>query len=64
MQPFKVAMPAGAVCNGTVAGQKNVCIVKLVNPSGAGPFGGCVPVQMVKTASACGGGVTAREFRA
>lgn len=34
--PFKVVMPAGATCNGTVAGQKNVCIVKLVNPSNAG----------------------------
>lgn len=34
--PFKVAMPAGASCSGTVAGQSNVCMVKLVNPSNAG----------------------------
>jgi hypothetical protein len=45
--PFKVAIPAGTTCTGTVAGQANACIVKLVNPSNAGPFGGCVPVQMV-----------------
>lgn len=45
--PFKVAIPAGTQCTGSAAGQSNMCIVKLVNPSGAGPFGGCVPVQMV-----------------
>ncbi len=43
--PFKVAMPANLACTGNVAGQVNACIVKLVNPSNAGPFGGCVPVQ-------------------
>lgn len=36
IQPFKVAMPDGAICTGTVAGQSNVCMVKLVNPSNAG----------------------------
>lgn len=34
--PFKVAVPAGTNCTGTVAGQSNVCMVKLVNPSAAG----------------------------
>lgn len=38
--PFKVAMPAGTTCTGSMAGQNNVCIVKLINPSNAGPFGG------------------------
>jgi len=54
--PFKVAIPAGINCTGTIAGQANACIVKLVNPSNAGPFGGCVPVQMVeeRAVSACG----------
>jgi hypothetical protein len=60
--PFKVAMPADAQCTGTVAGQTNVCMVKLVNPSGAGPFGGCVPVQMVGSNSTST--ATARKFRA
>lgn len=50
--PFKVAIPAGASCTGNIAGQANTCIVKLVNPSKAGPFGGCVPVQMVQSAAA------------
>lgn len=45
--PFKVNMPAGTTCTGTIAGQANTCLVKLVNPSNAGPFGGCIPVQMV-----------------
>ncbi|KAA8569681.1 hypothetical protein EYC84_001275 [Monilinia fructicola] len=43
--PFSVAIPAGITCTGTVAGQSNVCMVKIVNPSKAGPFGGCVAVQ-------------------
>ncbi|TGO55915.1 hypothetical protein BOTNAR_0234g00050 [Botryotinia narcissicola] len=43
--PFSVDIPAGITCTGTVAGQSNVCMVKVVNPSNAGPFGGCVAVQ-------------------
>ncbi|ESZ96483.1 hypothetical protein SBOR_3105 [Sclerotinia borealis F-4128] len=43
--PFSVAIPAGTICTGTLAGQSNVCIVEIVNPSKAGPFGGCVAVQ-------------------
>ncbi|ORY56351.1 uncharacterized protein BCR38DRAFT_355821 [Pseudomassariella vexata] len=50
--PFKVALPADMKCTGTVAGQSNICIVKLVNPSRAGPFGGCVPVQQVQPGAA------------
>jgi hypothetical protein len=50
--PFKVNIPADANCTGTIAGQANACIVKLVNPSKAGPFGGCVPVQMVQSGAA------------
>ncbi|OIW29279.1 hypothetical protein CONLIGDRAFT_645405 [Coniochaeta ligniaria NRRL 30616] len=62
--PFKVAIPAGTACTGTVAGQANTCIVKLVNPSNAGPFGGCVPVQMVGgNATAAAAGAAARRAR-
>lgn len=50
--PFKVNMPAGASCTGNIAGQANTCLVKLVNPSNAGPFGGCIPVQMVQPGAA------------
>jgi hypothetical protein len=44
--PFKFSIPEGVSCTGTVNGQSGVCMVKIVNPSKAGPFGGCVPVQM------------------
>jgi len=50
--PFQVAMPADMKCTGTIAGQSNTCIVKLVNPSNAGPFGGCVPVQQAGAGNA------------
>jgi hypothetical protein len=50
--PFKVAIPADTKCTGNIAGQANTCIVKLVNPSNAGPFGGCVPVQQVQAGAA------------
>lgn len=41
--PLVAKMPAGVSCTGTVAGVKNVCMVKCQNPSG--PFGGTVAVQ-------------------
>jgi hypothetical protein len=44
--PFAATMPAGTTCSGTVAGQSGVCLVKIVNPSNAGPFGGVIAVQM------------------
>jgi hypothetical protein len=44
--PLTAAIPAGQTCTGTVAGQANVCMVRCQNPARAGPFGGCVPVQL------------------
>jgi Egh16-like virulence factor len=44
--PFAATMPAGTTCSGTVAGQSGVCLVKIVNPSNTGPFGGVIAVQM------------------
>ncbi len=52
--PIKIAVPAGTTCTGTAGGQTNVCAVKIVNPSGAGPFGGVIMMQMAGT-----GGVAA-----
>jgi len=49
--PIAIQMPAGMSCSGTVAGQQNVCLVKIANPSGAGPFGGVVAMQMAGGAS-------------
>jgi len=50
--PLKAAIPAGQACTGTVAGQQNVCMVKCQNAARAGPFGGCVPVQMAQGGAA------------
>ncbi|TVY49073.1 hypothetical protein LOCC1_G001368 [Lachnellula occidentalis] len=44
--PIAISMPADMTCSGTVAGQSGVCLVKIANPSGAGPFGGVVAMQM------------------
>lgn len=49
--PIAVAIPAGMTCTGTVGGQSGVCLVKLVNPSAAGPFGGVVAMQIAGGAS-------------
>ncbi|EMD90521.1 hypothetical protein COCC4DRAFT_95241, partial [Bipolaris maydis ATCC 48331] len=51
-QPLTATVPAGMQCTGTVAGQSNVCMVRCQNPARAGPFGGCVPVQMAGAAAA------------
>lgn len=62
--PFKVNVPAGTTCTGNIAGQANTCIVKLVNPSKAGPFGGCVAVQQQPAGGAApaAGAATARRM--
>ncbi|KAH9866121.1 hypothetical protein J1614_008685 [Plenodomus biglobosus] len=44
--PLTASIPAGQTCSGTVAGQSNICMVRCENSARAGPFGGCVPVQM------------------
>ncbi|KAJ4396722.1 hypothetical protein N0V93_000943 [Gnomoniopsis smithogilvyi] len=50
---FNVAfsVPAGTTCTGTVAGQSNVCLVKIANENAAGPFGGVVAIQMAGAAT-------------
>ena len=45
--PLVASIPEDQECTGTVAGQKNICLVRCENPARAGPFGGVVPVQMV-----------------
>ena len=50
--PLNVQIDAAQTCTGTVAGQSNVCMVRCENPARAGPFGGCVPVQMAGAAAA------------
>jgi hypothetical protein len=50
--PLTVQIDAAQTCTGTVAGQSGVCMVRCENPARAGPFGGCVPMQMAGTAAA------------
>lgn len=50
--PLRVSMPADIdSCSGEVGGMSNVCMVRCQNPARAGPFGGCVPIQMVDNAN-------------
>lgn len=48
---FAFAVPENTTCTGVVAGMAGVCLVKVANANGAGPFGGVVPVQMVAAAA-------------
>lgn len=38
--PITVRMPEGMICEGSVGGAENVCIVRVRNSAAAGPFGG------------------------
>ena len=48
---MQFSVPAGTTCQGTVAGQQNVCFVKIANSNKAGPFGGVIAIQMAGGAS-------------
>ena len=50
--PFKVMIPAGTTCTGTMGGQSNVCLLKVANNNAAGPFGGVVAFQIANAAGA------------
>ncbi|KAK0716935.1 hypothetical protein B0T26DRAFT_648343 [Lasiosphaeria miniovina] len=63
--PMKFSVPAGTTCNGTIAGQSNVCLVKIANSNKAGPFGGVVAIQMAGAAATTGKAAScARAFTA
>lgn len=59
--PIAMTIPADTKCTGTVGTMENVCFVKIVNPSGAGPFGGVVAMQMAPGGTAPG--ATAKKTR-
>ncbi|KAI0393927.1 cell surface protein [Xylariaceae sp. FL0594] len=44
--PLTVQMPPGMTCEATVAGVKNVCVVRVRNKAIAGPFGGSAAFTM------------------
>ncbi|EHL00190.1 hypothetical protein GLAREA_10726 [Glarea lozoyensis ATCC 20868] len=45
--PLTAKVAADQECTGTAGGMTGVCMVRCNNDANAGPFGGCVPVQMV-----------------
>lgn len=49
--PLTAKVAADQTCTGSVAGMEGVCMVRCNNAAGAGPFGGCVPVQMAAAAA-------------
>ncbi|KAI9146200.1 hypothetical protein BKA69DRAFT_3125 [Paraphysoderma sedebokerense] len=48
--PLEVSIPADINCSGGPNG--NMCMIRCMNAAIAGPFGGCVPVQMGSTGAA------------
>ncbi|KAK6522604.1 hypothetical protein TWF281_002042 [Arthrobotrys megalospora] len=46
-QQLRVKLPAGMNCGGSYGGQNNICMVRCENSAPNGPFGGCVPIQLV-----------------
>ncbi|TQS31431.1 hypothetical protein Golomagni_08286, partial [Golovinomyces magnicellulatus] len=50
--PLTAKVAADQKCTGSMGGMDNVCMVRCNNNANAGPFGGCVPVQMVSASDA------------
>lgn len=50
--PLSAKVAADQKCTGSMGGMDNVCMVRCNNNANAGPFGGCVPVQMVQAGEA------------
>ncbi|KAK6533792.1 hypothetical protein TWF694_002721 [Orbilia ellipsospora] len=45
--PLTVDIPANLKCSGSYAGMNNICMMRCENYAINGPFGGCVPFQLV-----------------
>ncbi|KAF3928284.1 hypothetical protein AA313_de0208727 [Arthrobotrys entomopaga] len=45
--PFVVNIPEDIKCNGTFAGKSNICLMRCQNSAINGPFGGCIPFELV-----------------
>ncbi|CAG8957698.1 hypothetical protein HYFRA_00000033 [Hymenoscyphus fraxineus] len=53
--PLTVKIPADQTCTGTAGAEANMCLVRCNNAARAGPFGGCVPMQMAGAGNATAG---------
>lgn len=56
--PLTAKVAADQTCTGSMGGMENVCMVRCNNSANAGPFGGCVPVQMVAGGAGAAGEAT------
>ncbi|KAK6512616.1 hypothetical protein TWF481_001499 [Arthrobotrys musiformis] len=45
--PFTIQIPSSLKCSGTYEGRKNVCMMRCENYAVNGPFGGCIPFQLI-----------------
>ncbi|KAF3172488.1 hypothetical protein TWF751_005752 [Orbilia oligospora] len=45
--PFTVTIPKNIKCNGSYEGKKNICMLRCENYALNGPFGGCLPFQLI-----------------
>jgi hypothetical protein len=45
--PLIVNIPAGLECTGSFGGKNNICLMRCQNFAINGPFGGCIPFQLV-----------------
>lgn len=52
--PLTTIIPNSQQCNGKLAGQDSVCLVRCQNAAEGGPFGGVVPVQLREGGAAQG----------
>lgn len=50
--PLTAKVAGDQTCTGSMGGMDNICMVRCNNEANAGPFGGCVPVQMVSAGNA------------
>ncbi|KAF6795404.1 cas1 appressorium specific protein [Colletotrichum sojae] len=57
--PMAFSVPDGTSCTGTVGNLQNVCLVKIANNNGAGPFGGVMAIQIPPGSTAAGGAAAA-----
>ncbi|KAL0939686.1 cas1 appressorium specific protein [Colletotrichum truncatum] len=59
--PMAFSVPDGTTCTGTSGNLQNVCLVKIANNNGAGPFGGVMAIQIPPNGAAAGGAAAKRE---
>ncbi|RVD86135.1 uncharacterized protein DFL_004426 [Arthrobotrys flagrans] len=45
--PFTVTIPKNIKCTGTYEGRENICMMRCENFAANGPFGGCIPFQLI-----------------